>query len=134
KHYLGISWVVPRSIFLLTMVLAIGGISASRLIWRMIRDDYRKMQPHHKRALIIGAGDAGTMVVKELKHTNSEFYPVAFIDDDQYKQQMEVLGVPVVGTRQMIPDVVEKYKIEHIIIALPSASRSEIADILEICK
>lgn len=126
--------VIPRSIYVISAMnifLAVGG---SRFLWRVLRDNYIKIQPHHHRALIIGAGDAGIMVVKELKHTNSEFYPVAFIDDNPQKRNMEVHGVPVVGGREDIIDVVEKYKIDDIIIALPSASKTEIADILAICK
>ena len=126
--------VIPRSIYPISLMLIFLTVGGSRFIWRMLRDNYIKIQPHHKRALIIGAGDAGTMIVKELKHTDSEYYPVAFIDDNENKQDLEVLGVPVVGGREQIPAAVKKHNIQLIILALPSASRKEIADILKICK
>ncbi len=128
------SVVIPRSIYPISLMLIFLTVGGSRFIWRMLRDNYIKIQPHHKRALIIGAGDAGTMIVKELKHTDSEYYPVAFIDDNENKQDLEVLGVPVVGGREQIPAAVKKHNIQLIILALPSASRKEIADILKICK
>lgn len=126
--------IVPRSIYILAWIIAITGIGGSRFLWRMMRDNYSKIKPHHHRALIIGAGDAGTMVVKELKHTHSEHYPIAFIDDDPRKRNLEVLGIPVVGDRTMIMEAVARYEIKAIIIAIPSASRSEIAEIVAICK
>jgi len=125
---------VPRSIYVLSAIATFLGVGGTRFVWRMLRDNYRRIQPYHQHALIIGAGDAGIMVVKELKHSKSELYPVAFIDDDPQKIKLEVLGVPVVGSRADIPKVVEQYKIDHIIIALPSASRAEITNILNICK
>lgn len=126
--------IVPRSIYPISMMIIILGIGGSRLIWRMWTDSYSKIQPHHRRALIVGAGNAGMMIVKELKQTHSEFYPIALIDDDEKKFNLEILGVPVLGNRNDIPIIAEHYNIKDIIIALPSSSRSEIADILEICK
>ncbi|GBF12579.1 nucleoside-diphosphate sugar epimerase/dehydratase [Tepidibacillus sp. HK-1] len=127
--------VVPRSIYLLSLMLIIAGIGGSRLTWRIIRDDYLKIQPYHKRALIIGAGNAGALIAKELKHSpDTEFYPVAFIDDNPSKLNLEVLGLPIVGTRDDIVNAVERYGIQEIIIAIPSAPKSEIAEIINICK
>lgn len=126
--------IVPRSIYLLTAIISFLAVGGSRFIWRLLRDNYVSIQPHHRKALIVGAGEAGIMVVRELKHTNAELYPVVFIDDSIEKQKLEVFGVPVAGTRKDIPNVVKKYNIDDIIVALPSASRTEIADILAICK
>jgi FlaA1/EpsC-like NDP-sugar epimerase len=126
--------IVPRSIYLLSTMISFLVVGGSRLIWRMLRDNYGKMESHHRKALIIGAGEAGVMVVRELKHSLSELYPVAFIDDNLQKQNYEVVGVPVVGTRSDILQVVERYDIDDIIVALPSASRVEVAEILNICK
>lgn len=128
-------FIVPRSIYPLSWVLTTLGIATSRLLWRMFRDTYLKIQPHHRKTLIVGAGKAGALIAKELKHsTNSDLYPVAFIDDDPAKQNLEIIGLPVVGSRERIPEVVNKLGIERIIIAIPSASRSETAKILDICK
>ncbi len=126
--------VVPRSIYLLTTILVFMSVGGSRFLWRIFRDNYMKIQPHHRRALIVGAGEAGVLVVRELKHNQADLYPVAFIDDDLQKQKSEAMGVPIVGTRQHIPQIVKKYEIQDIIIALPSSSRTDIAEIINICK
>lgn len=128
-------FVIPRSIYLLSWILITIGVCGSRLAWRMFRDSYSKIQPHHRRTLIIGAGKAGALVAKELKHSSdSELYPVVFIDDDPEKRTLEVMGLPVVGGREQIPEVVEQYCIQDIVIAIPSASKAEIAKIIDICK
>lgn len=128
---------VPRSIYLLSWVLIIAGIGSARLSWRMFRDSYMKYEDrnYNSRTLIIGAGSAGVLIAKELKHaSNQELYPFAFIDDDCTKWKLQVLGMPILGGRDRIPEVVRKYNIEKIIIAIPSASKSEIAKIIDICK
>ena len=128
-------FIVPRSIYLLSWALIILGVGGSRFAWRMFRDSYIKIQPHHRRTLIIGAGQAGVLVAKELKHAPaSDLYPVAFIDDDSAKWNLEVLGLPVLGGREKIPEVVKNYNIKKIIIAIPSASKFETAEIIDICK
>nr|WP_229263877.1 polysaccharide biosynthesis protein [Cohnella cholangitidis] len=129
--YVYTNLVVPRSIYLLTTMISFLFISGSRFFWRLFRDSYIKIQPHHRRALIVGAGEAGIVVVRELKHSHrSEIYPVAFIDDDTQKQKYEVLGIPVVGTREDIQEVVRQYEIDDIIVAIPTASRADISDII----
>ncbi|MDQ0255341.1 FlaA1/EpsC-like NDP-sugar epimerase [Evansella vedderi] len=88
-----------------------------------------------KRALIIGAGEAGSMVVKQLIQSNeAEFYPIGFVDDDHKKQKLEVSGFPVLGRRTDIPNIVKKYDISTIIVAIPSAPKSQIKEIVHICK
>lgn len=126
--------VVPRSIYPLTIIICFIAVGGSRTVWRLLRDKYVRMRPYHRKVLIVGAGEAGVMVVKELRRTNSEQYPVAFIDDDSKKQNYEVMGLPVIGTRKDIPKAVKQYKIDEIIVAIPSAARAEISDIIRICK
>jgi FlaA1/EpsC-like NDP-sugar epimerase len=128
-------FIVPRSIYILAWVLITATIGGSRFVWRMFRDSYFKIQPHHRRTLIVGAGKAGALIAKELKHSSSlDLYPIAFIDDDQSKWKLEILGLPVLGGREKISEVVAKHSIDKIIIAIPSASKAEIAKIIEICK
>lgn len=127
--------IVPRSIYILSWLLIIVSVGGSRFAWRIFRDSYLKIQPYHRRTLIVGAGQAGVLIAKELKHSpNSELYPVAFIDDDHNKWDLEVLGLPVLGGRERIPEVIKKYSIQKIVIAIPSASKAEIAKVIEICK
>lgn len=113
-------------------LLLIGG---SRFIWRMFRDTYITKTTDKKRTLIIGAGSAGTMVVRQLQHNKeADLYPIAFVDDDRNKQKLEIYNVPVVGTTNHIQEIVEDNDIEHIIIAIPSLNRGQINEIFEKCR
>ncbi|MED3326939.1 nucleoside-diphosphate sugar epimerase/dehydratase [Bacillus thuringiensis] len=113
-------------------LLLIGG---SRFVWRMFRDTYIAKANDKKRTLIIGAGSAGTMVVRQLQHNKeADLYPIAFVDDDRNKQKLEIYNVPVVGTTNHIQEIVEDNDIEHIIIAIPSLNRGQINEIFEKCR
>ncbi|MFB5662696.1 polysaccharide biosynthesis protein [Alteribacillus sp. HJP-4] len=120
---------------LITWMLHILLIGGSRFAWRMYRDTYMKPQLNKKRSLIIGAGNAGCMVARQmLKSNGSELQPVAFVDDDIAKLQLEIMGIPVEGSINNTEDIVKKQNIEHIIIAIPSLSQSELTRIYDICK
>ena len=131
-------YVVFDSILLRTLtitwllhILLIGG---SRFSWRIIRDQYIVKGKNRKRTLIIGAGAAGSMVARQLsQNSDSELKPVAFIDDDYKKKKLQIYGVNVVGNTSEIEKIVEKYRIEHIIIAIPSLSRKNLSVIFEKC-
>ncbi|KMP77234.1 nucleoside-diphosphate sugar epimerase/dehydratase [Bacillus wiedmannii] len=113
-------------------LLLIGG---SRFVWRIFRDTYIKTANDKKRTLIVGAGSAGNMVVRQLLHNKeADLYPIAFVDDDRNKQKLEIYNVPVVGTTNHIQEIVEDNDIEHIIIAIPSLNRSQINEIFEKCR
>ncbi|MGE6959705.1 polysaccharide biosynthesis protein [Bacillus thuringiensis] len=113
-------------------LLLIGG---SRFVWRMFRDTYITKATDKKRTLIIGAGSAGTMVVRQLQHNKeADLYPIAFVDDDRNKQKLEIYNVPVVGTTNHLKEIVEDNDIEHIIIAIPSLNRKQINEIFEKCR
>ncbi|MBN1299464.1 MAG: polysaccharide biosynthesis protein [Actinobacteria bacterium] len=122
----------PRSIliidFLMTLVLVIISRFSERYFneLRFGRADVRK-----KRVLICGAGDAGEMIVREMiRQRNSEYIPVAFLDDDISKLKHQIHGVRVVAQIAQMEEIVQKLSVDEIIIAMPSASgnlRKEIA-------
>ncbi|GAE31344.1 UDP-N-acetylglucosamine 4,6-dehydratase [Halalkalibacter hemicellulosilyticusJCM 9152] len=112
-------------------ILLIGG---SRFSWRLFRDQYIKPNIDKKKTLIIGAGAGGTMVARQLQQSQeSDLRPVAFIDDDLAKQNLEILDLPVVGGISEIERVVNRERIEQIIIAIPSLSREKINSIFNEC-
>ncbi|MBI3782300.1 MAG: polysaccharide biosynthesis protein [Deltaproteobacteria bacterium] len=87
------------------------------------------------RVLIVGAGDAGRMVAHEMKrHAEAGFVPIAFIDDDPVKLGSSVEGVPVLGDRKKIHNVVCDHAVDEILIALPSADGSAIRGIIRYCE
>jgi FlaA1/EpsC-like NDP-sugar epimerase len=112
-------------------VLLIGG---SRFSWRMFRDNIMNRQKNIKKTLIIGAGSGGTMVARQLLNNKEiDLKPVAFIDDDQKKYKLDILGIPVVGGSDRIAQTVDKYQIENIVIAIPSLKQNELHRIFEEC-
>ena len=109
----------------------------SRFIYRLLRVLYRENIAHNsleKRTMVIGAGEACNVVIKELGISYELSAKICcLIDDDKSKQGTYLHGIKVVGGRDKILEEVKKYHIDEIIIAIPSAPRSEIKDIIEIC-
>lgn len=126
---------MPRSVFLLTWLLNMVFIGGSRLAWRLFRDYAWLPTRGGKPVLIVGAGNAGAMVARELKsHYGNQYNLVGFVDDDPDKQYLHLHGIPVLGCRADIPDLVNAYAIQEIILAIPSASGKVIREIVEICR
>ncbi|CAH2716765.1 UDP-N-acetyl-alpha-D-glucosamine C6 dehydratase [Neobacillus rhizosphaerae] len=112
-------------------VLSVGG---SRFVWRMIRDTYFKTDSSKKRTLIIGAGAAGVMVVRQLQqNADAELMPVAFIDDDPRKFKLQFLNIQVFGDTKQIMSAVKELKIDNIVIAIPSLEQEELSRIFDEC-
>ena len=112
-------------------MLLIGG---SRFAWRMLRSSLTTKGKNKKKTLIIGAVSAGIMVARQLQHNQDvDLHPVAFIDDDVKKHQLDILGIPVVGGVDCIEETVKKYEIDNIVIAVPSLNKSELNVIYTEC-
>ncbi|WP_269448474.1 polysaccharide biosynthesis protein [Metabacillus kandeliae] len=112
-------------------ILLIGG---SRFCWRVYRDSLFKQHDHRKRTLIIGAGSAGTMLARQLNRNKAaELLPVAFIDDDLRKRNLDIHGIPVAGGVADIQAIVKKYKVENIVIAIPSLKKKALNRIFQEC-
>lgn len=130
---------VPRSIFILVWlveVLLLGGLRFSYRIFRKFWT-YGNVfnKGNQKRVMIVGAGDAGVMVIKELrKHVQLNSVPIALIDDNLQKLGKNINGVPVLGNRADIRIVAKRKKIDEIIIAIPSASKKVIREVVKECK
>ncbi|WP_147534478.1 polysaccharide biosynthesis protein [Bacillus marasmi] len=119
---------------LITWMIHIILIGGSRISWRLVRDRYIKTQKQMKRTLIVGAGAAGTMVVRQLLNNHdTELKPVAFIDDDPRKYKLDIYGLTVVGNAGHIAKTVETLQIDHIVIAIPSLSKAELKRIFDEC-
>jgi FlaA1/EpsC-like NDP-sugar epimerase len=127
----------PRSIlaidWLLTMI-AIGGIRVSpRLVGESVRGASRP-PPNAKRVLIVGAGDAGSLVVREMrKNPHLEMMPVAFLDDEPAKAGTKIHGVRVLGPLSRLEAVVEEEQVEEVIVAMPKAPGAVVRTVLDAC-
>ncbi|WP_081963099.1 nucleoside-diphosphate sugar epimerase/dehydratase [Desulfosporosinus sp. HMP52] len=118
----------------LAMVFLIGG---SRFIWRILQENAfdRHVPGSQKQVLIVGAGDAGVLAARELKNRNyRDGRPIGFIDDNHSKQKLQLLGIPVLGTRIDIARVVKGHNVDEVIIAMPSASGEAVREIVQICE
>ena len=132
---------IPRSYFFLEILLQTVMVVGIRFSYRFCRylKEAREQRfgcgEPQKRVMIIGAGDAGRVIIKEILDSRHLTMKVCcVIDDDCNKEGRYINGVPIVGDRSVILKNVEKYKIDEIILAIPSASKEEKKEILEICK
>ncbi len=88
-----------------------------------------------KRVLVVGAGDAGTMVVREMqRNPHLEMEAVAFLDDDPVKLGKRIYEVPVLGAPQLLASIVRTEKIDEVIIAMPTASGAAVRKVVEVCQ
>lgn len=131
------SYRLPISIYFAAGYVFLG-IVGLRMIKRLLNDGFETTgakDTFEGNLLIVGAGKAGILVTKDIKHSRFKFmHPVAFIDDDTSKQKLEVMGLPIVGNRKFIPEAVKQLDIAFIIIALPTAPHNDLMEIIEICK
>ena len=120
-----------RSIFLIDYILSlimIGGLRISKRVYLQAR---KYPVIHQRRTLIIGAGNAGEQIVRDMRRTkDSPYLPVVFVDDDPGKKKMFIHGIKVIGNRQDIPKIVTDLDIELAVIAMPSVSSKDIRDIV----
>ncbi|MFQ5658311.1 MAG: polysaccharide biosynthesis protein, partial [Candidatus Methylomirabilales bacterium] len=125
----------PRSIFVLDWVLCLALVGGVRLGLRAFRETSRKYrQLGRKRAIIIGAGDAGEMLIRETERNPALNYEVVgFVDDDPRKQGRRIHGIEVVGTIHQLPDLCRSHEVQEILIAIPSATREQQRRILQYC-
>lgn len=127
---------VPRSYFgicFASLATCVTLVRLSYRIGRSLRSGYGRHKG--KRVMIVGAGTSGSMILKEmLTSTYADGHVVCFVDDDKNKQGKYLNGVLIAGNRNDIPVLVQKYNVEEIYVAMPSAPGSETKKILEICR
>ncbi|MFB0562309.1 MAG: nucleoside-diphosphate sugar epimerase/dehydratase [Candidatus Lokiarchaeia archaeon] len=126
----------PRSIFFLDGILCTGFVGGLRFAARLFRETFKRVSAKiNRRALIVGAGEAGVMVLRECRNNpvmNMEI--VGFIDDNPAKRNLRIQGVRILGTKHDIPAVVDKYGVEEIILAIPSAKGETVREIISYCQ
>ena len=129
--YLGVTE-YPRSIFIvdsLLLIFLMGGIRLSRRLHLMVR-----RLKGEKKVLIYGAGDAGEMIVRDIRNNGAlyQYEPVGFIDDNPNKLGQRIHGVPVLGSREDIPRIVRSYPLDEVLLAIPSATPALVRQLLTV--
>lgn len=114
--------VYSRSIIVISWLLTLLFTGGIRFLLRMIHEQL-ELQPTGKRALIVGANDAGEAILREiLRQKSTGYFPIGFIDDDTKKRNIRIHNIPVLGVSEDLAKIVREREIEEIIIALPSPS------------
>ncbi|OGO63649.1 MAG: hypothetical protein A2Z45_05410 [Chloroflexi bacterium RBG_19FT_COMBO_55_16] len=128
----------PRSVLAidwLLSLLAVGGLRFALRLLAESRSTGVDTQRRGRRVLIVGAGDAGALVVREMqKNPQLNLSPVCFVDDDSSKQKQHIHNVPVEGTLDDIGRLVDARRIQEVIIAIPSAPGRVVRQVTESCR
>ena len=128
---------LPRSCYIIYFLLLTMCVGGSRFSYRLLRfySNRGKSKRDLERVMIIGAGLAGEKIYREISSAPQVYKEViCFIDDNIAKHQRSLHNVPIVGGRDKIIEASKEYKIEEILVAMPSVDEKDLADILNICK
>jgi FlaA1/EpsC-like NDP-sugar epimerase len=126
---------MPRSALGIDWLLSLILIGGSRFALRLLSEQTAARDGKGKRVLIIGAGDAGALVVRELqKTTQLNLTPIGFLDDDPAKQRHEIYGVRVIGRIKNLAQVLEERAVDEVVIAIPSAPGRVVRLVSDVCR
>lgn len=133
-------WNMPRSYYALWFLLELLITGASRISYRTFMTFSNRLQRKRelvrkKRVMIVGAGQGGALLIRELKNSDKSVAdPVCLVDDDRNKQGKYINGVPIKGAREDIIRLSEEFEIDEIYVAIPAAPAKVKKEILEICQ
>jgi len=127
---------IPRSIVPIYAWLLVSLLGSTRLLYRWFKNYYHGGYNEGKRTLLVGAGQAADLFLREFTRSRmfDNYNVVVVVDDDQAKIGCELHGIRVAGNLDNIPEIISKYDIELVIIAMPSAKAGVIRRIVDCCK
>jgi len=126
-----------RSVVMINFVLDIFILGGIRFLLRLIKNYYEQNTTNkpQKNVLVVGAGDAGELLIREYqKHPELGKNIIGVIDDEKSKHGLEIHGIKVLGDRNIIPGVIEEYHVKEVVISIPSAKGEEIKEIYNLSK
>lgn len=110
-------------------------IRFSKRIYYAVKYSFTRGNKNKVRAMIVGGGNAGTMLIREIQTTDKiNYLPLCVVDDDEAKTGKSIYSVKIAGTTNDIPALVEKYAIDEILIAMPAAAKADVKRIFDICE
>lgn len=127
----------PPAVFVIEGLICFALIGGVRLTIRYWKDTHSFLSRtgEEQRILIVGAGDAGEMILREIqKAPKFKYKPVGFVDDNPSKKGVFIHHLPVLGNCESIPEIVETHGIKEVIIAIPTATRKQIRHMVELCE
>jgi FlaA1/EpsC-like NDP-sugar epimerase len=128
---------MPRSALGIDWLLSLVLIGGSRFTLRILAEQSMTTRGDGKgkRALVVGAGDVGALVVRELQKTSPlNLTPIGFLDDDPAKQRHTIYGVTVIGKVEDLPSIIDLHKVDVVIIAIPSAPGQLVRRVNDVCR
>jgi len=125
-----------EGVLMLDLFTTVVFLSALRMLIRLYHEEFfSESHGTARRFLIVGAGNAGEALLREmLRRRDAKYEVVGFIDDDPVKQGMSIHGITVLGNLEKLPDVCEKSSIDEIAIAIPSATRKQLRHVVQVCQ
>ena len=124
-----------RAVFIIDGLLLLVLVAGSRVVLRLFREFFISLGEEGKRILIMGAGDAGEMALREIRNNRRLNYRlVGFIDDDRKKKGYLIHGVPVLGTRRELVSIAKRESVQEVLIAIPSVSDKQLSEVYEVCQ
>ena len=110
-------------------------LASLRMVVRLYHEEFSADKTaRQKRLLIVGAGNAGEALLREITRLKSGFKVVGFVDDDPHKQGTNIHGISVLGRVDDLPRICKKYDVDEIAIAIPSATRAQLRRVIQLCE
>jgi len=127
--------IIFKTVFILDWMISIMLIGGMRVAVRFFREwRFMTVKSKKKNTIIVGAGDAGVMLLKEIRNNQKmEYEVVGFVDDDPHKQKLNIMGCPILGMLSGLNALIVDNSILEVIIALPTADKATIKQISDIC-
>ncbi|GAA6755570.1 nucleoside-diphosphate sugar epimerase/dehydratase [Thermus thalpophilus] len=126
---------IPRSVPIISSVLAFLLLGGMRLGVRLYWESKRGRGIRGRRVLVVGAGEAGSMLAREmLRHPEAGLYPVGFLDDDPNKRGQTIAGIRVMGSLDDLPRVAQALEVEEVLVAMPSAPGAVVRKVVNLAR
>ena len=119
----------PRTIYILEAVLSMGLLAGVRLFSRVLTESVSDVATSHKKVMLIGAGMAAQIVIREIKRLRNSYEAIGCVDDDRSKLGIKIHGVPVIGSVDQLPALLAAHPVDEILIAVPSATGKQMQTI-----
>ncbi len=132
RYGLGLK-VFPLSIYVLEGLITLTLLTGIRVLSRMLAESVRA-DSASKRLLLVGAGHAAQMIIRETQGVETGYSVIGCVDDDPLKKGLRVLGVPVLGAVETLAQAVLEQRIDEVLIAIPSATQIQMRRLVETCK
>jgi FlaA1/EpsC-like NDP-sugar epimerase len=124
----------PTAVYALEPLLTAAALIGVRTVSRVLAESVRQDLASTAKVLLIGAGVGGQTVAREIRQPGSEYFPVGYVDDDPSKVGLKIEGIPVLGSVDQVPEMVNHYAINEILIAVPSATSKQMQRFVDVCE